>query len=44
MSGILGGLEKKIEKKLVEKMVPVTHKLDEMLKVLEKIEKNTRKK
>lgn len=44
MSSILRGLEAKIEKKVAEKMIPVTKKLDEMLKVLEKIEKNTREK
>ena len=42
MSGILKGLEAKIEKKIEEKMIPVVKKVDEMIKVLEKIEKNTR--
>jgi len=42
--GILDKLEEKIEKKVEERMTPIVLKLDEMLSVLRKIEKNTRRK
>lgn len=43
VSSLLKGLEKKIEAKVQEKMVPIALKLDEMITILRQIEKHTRK-
>lgn len=43
MSGLLRGLEEKIEKSVQKRMGPIVLKLEEMIAELKKIEKNTRK-
>jgi len=42
MSSLLKGLEAKIEKQVAKRMTPIALKLDEMIKILKQIEKNTR--
>lgn len=41
--GVLEKLEKKIEEKVQERMVPVVEKLDIMISILKDIRENTRK-
>lgn len=41
--GVLDKLEKTIEKKVAERMTPIVEKLDVMITVLKKIEKNTQR-
>ena len=43
MSGLLKNLEKKIEEKVQERVAVLEPKLDEMIRLLKKIEENTRK-
>lgn len=43
MSGLLDKLERKIEDKVRERLETIEPKLDEMIRLLRKIEENTRK-
>ena len=43
MAGVLKKLEERMEQKMDERMGPMATKMEEMIKVLKKIEENTRK-
>ena len=42
MSNVLKKLEERIEKKMEERIGPLASKMEEMIKILRKIEENTR--